>query len=179
MRLKILAIFFSLLFILNANSQNYSTSIYLGGSYLFPGYTSSFGENNTKGYGAELTADHYISNHFSVSGRSGIIHFNGNIVTFNREDVDFNSIPVFVGCKYHLHNFFLGIETGPLISTNKSISTHNTFSPLLGFKTNKIQGEISLLNVLGMASIPENSFLISGGYGFYSIKISYNLFEFK
>jgi hypothetical protein len=164
-------------FTLNAPCQKHSTDFQIAFSYYLPAYTSTFGENHSKGLGAEIMVDHFVSNHFSISGVSGFVHFNGYITTFNREDINYNSIPFFLGCKYHLNKLFLGIETGPLISMNKSVSTHNTFSPLLGLQMKKIQAELGLLNILGMASIPENSFLTRGGYGLYYFKISYHLPE--
>ena len=171
----ILVIFFFVLSI-TSFSQNKSLAINAGPTVSLPAYTSSFGNNHTYGIGIEANVTRSFSKHFSYKISSGFQHFTGKIETFNSENLSYNIIPVLFSLRYHYKPVFIGLETGPLVSISKSATTHNTINPSLGVNLNKLQIEVKLINVLGMASIPENSFLVSGGYGLYSITLTYSLY---
>lgn len=54
MKLKLFLLLTTLFYGFGSNAQNHLTSIQIGGSYYFPAYTSTFGENRTNGLGAEF-----------------------------------------------------------------------------------------------------------------------------
>jgi hypothetical protein len=175
MRKPIIALFLLLLSELSY-SQYKSFSIKVGPEVLLPAYTSSFGNNHTYGIGVEINAVKNFSKHFSYKLSSGFQHFTGKIETFNTESINYNLIPLLISLRYSYNPAFIGLETGPLVSINKSVSTHNTFSPCIGINLNKLEIEGRLINVLGMPSIPENSFLVRGGYGMYAVKVAYTIY---
>jgi hypothetical protein len=71
---------------------------------------------------------------------------------------------------------FLGFEAGAVIKASNNAGTLFAIVPSIGYGNNKLNGELRLLQVPGMPSFPENSFLKKGGYNFLGMRLSYRVF---
>ena len=156
-------------------SQKDQTVISPGIHFSIPVYTIA-GENNTTGVGANAIVEHYFSNRFSGCLDIGYDHFTGNLIYWNNAiDHSFNIVPVLVGFRYYLQKFYLGLEAGAAIKASKNVYTNATICPSAGIKLKRWDAGIKLVSVLSMPSIPENTFLQRGGYGWLVLGLTYSL----
>jgi len=133
-----------------------------------------YDKNN--GPGISLKGVHTFSNHFDGTLSLGYNYFKGDVKYFDGKTEDhFALIPALVGIRYGFRKMFFGFEAGAAIKASSNSATLLAIVPSVGYRNNKFSTELRLLEVPGMPSFPENSFLKKGGYNFLGLRLSYRI----
>lgn len=132
--------------------------------------------NKTNGPGVSLKGIRAISQHFNGTVSLGYNYFKGDVKYWDGSwDNDFALVPLLLGVRYGLRKVFIGFEGGMVIKASSNASTIFAIAPSFGYRNKKFSSELRLLQVPGMPSFSENSFLKKGGYGFLGLRLSYQL----
>jgi hypothetical protein len=133
--------------------------------------------NKTNGPGVSLKGAHSFSNHFDGTVSLGYNYFKGQVKYWDGDSDDhFALMPFLLGSHYRFSKMFIGFEAGAVIKASNKAATLFAIAPSIGFRNNKLSSEIRFLQVPGMPSFPENSFLKKGGYNFLAVRLSYKVF---
>jgi hypothetical protein len=133
--------------------------------------------NKTDGPGISLKGLHAFSDHFAGMASVGYNYFKGQVEYWDGSSDDhFALMPLLLGARYYFGKMFLGFETGGVIKASSNAATLFAIAPSVGYYKNKFSSELRLLQVPGMPSFPENSFLKKGGYNFLGVQLSYRIF---
>jgi hypothetical protein len=133
--------------------------------------------NETNGPGVSLKGVHAFSHHLDGMVNLGYNYFKGKVQYWDgNSDDHFALMPLLLGTRYRFRNMFLGFEAGTVIKASDNAATLFSIAPSIGYSNNKFNAELRLLQVPGMPSFPENSFLKKGGYGFLGVRLGYCLF---
>jgi hypothetical protein len=82
---------------------------------------------------------------------------------------------VLMGGRYRFAKMFPRTEAGVVIKASDNASMPFIIVPSAGYIHYKFSGEIRLLQVPGIPSFPENSFLKKDGYNFLGVRLSYQV----
>lgn len=133
--------------------------------------------NKTNGPGISLKDVYVFSDRFDGTVSLGYNYFKGEVKYWDGKTEDhFALMPLLLGTRYNFRKVFLGLEAGMVIKASKNAGTLFAIVPSFGYSTKKLSSELRLLQVPGMPSFPENSFLKKGGYNFLGLRLSYLLF---
>jgi hypothetical protein len=133
--------------------------------------------NKTNGPGVSVKDVYTFSARFDGTLNLGYNYFGGKVEYWNGKTEDhFALMPLLLGTRYNFSKLFLGLEAGTVIKASKNAGTLLAIVPSFGYCTNKFSCELRLLQVPGMPSFPENSFLKKGGYNFLGLRLSYRIF---
>jgi hypothetical protein len=150
--------------------------LYAEGSLLFP-LSIPIGENNSTGYGIGLSAQHFFAKNWSFDMNAGYIYFSGEVTDWNgNQQNHFGLVPVSIGVRYYLKNFFGGLHAGFAVKGSNNTGTNLMFSPFVGYRVKKFQFEVKLLGIpQTFATYPEKTYLQKGGYSYVGFGIKYHL----
>jgi len=133
--------------------------------------------NKTNGPGISLKGVHALSDHFDGTLSVGYNYFKGKVKYWDgKSDDHFALMPLLLGTRYCFSKVFIGFEAGAVIKASDNAATLFAIAPSIGYQNNKFCSEIRFLQVPGMPSFPENSFLKKGGYNFLGVRLSYKVF---
>jgi hypothetical protein len=133
--------------------------------------------NKTNGPGISIKGLHTFSKNFDGTASLGYNYFKGKVEYWDgKSDDHFALMPVLLGVRYRFAKVFLGFETGAVIKASDNAATLFAIVPSAGYSSSKFIGELRLLQVPGMPSFPENSFLKRGGYNFLGMRLSCRVF---
>ena len=133
--------------------------------------------NKTNGPGVSLKGVHSFSNHFDGMVSLGYNYFKGQVKYWDgNSDDHFALMPFLLGPRYRFSKMFIGFEAGAVIKASNNAATLFAIAPFIGYRNNKFSSEVRLLQMPGMPSFPENSFLKKGGYNFLGVRLSYKVF---
>ena len=173
MKQKVLLIFFVLGMLTSSSLDAQKNQVNVSGSVYFP--LAIPGGEDSKGYGISLSRQHFFSEQWSFDLNTGYIYFSGEFVDWHGDKQNhFALIPVSIGARYYLHNFFAGLHTGFAIKASSNAGTNLLFSPFIGYRTNKFQFSAKLLGIpQTFATYPEKTFFQKGGYSYLGFGVDY------
>jgi len=174
--MKSITIVVSLLFMSSQFAVAQKKQLYAEGSVLFP-LSIPVGENNSTGYGIGLRGQHFFAKNWSFDMNAGYIYFSGEVTDWDgNKQHHFALIPISIGARYYLKNFFGGLNAGFAIKGSSNTGTNLMFSPFIGYRIHRFQFEAKLLGIPEtFATYPEKTYLQKGGYSYFGFGLAYKL----
>ena len=147
----------------------------VGVNFLLPASVPD--KNKTIGCGINLRGEKFFSPRISGNITIGYLLFKGKIITWDHKEVrNFSMLPVLIGSKFYLKDFYVNMDAGIAIATNKNTGTNLVLSPAIGYRRNHLDVGLYLLGIpQTFASIPENTYFLKGGYSYLGLHVNYLL----
>jgi hypothetical protein len=147
----------------------------IGVNFLIPASVPD--TNKTIGSGIHFGGEHFFSPRISGNVSIGYLLFKGKIITWDNKEVkNFAMLPLLIGGKFYIENFYVGVDAGIAIAANKNTGTNLVLSPAIGYRRKHLDVGFYLLGVpQTFASIPENIYFIKGGYSYLGLRVNYIL----
>jgi hypothetical protein len=137
---------------------------------------ASVGTNEAKSYGFQRVGEHRFGHSASATAEIGYLHFSGRIINFDGTgENQFSMIPVLIGGRFYVKQFFAGIQLGAGIRASSNAYSHMVFAPGVGWSGKRLEAGVRLLAVPQNFGLPEQTLLQRGGYSYLNLHASWYL----
>jgi len=144
----------------------------IGPEFSLPAYK----EFPSNGIGGSIAVEFRSKNRFSATIETGYNHFWGSYVNVWKHDTTrgFSFVPILAGARYSAgEKFYASMRAGLTLGTTVGFTLSPAAGVVLPNRRNpKIDLGVRLIGVVGMPSIPENSFLDRGGFSYLNFRIA-------